>query len=139
MIIWSNHKKDFQRSILATEFADVLICIYPLKNSLYRIKIDKKAKIDNFGPLYDGCIVTKPILPFLVRSTALNASRVLLSKTNGFKDFYVHRSHAINNIVKTQTEQETFEQFVTDIYSPLLFEQQTKRDFETNSSAVLVS
>ena len=31
---------------------------------------------------------------------------------------YVHRAHAINNIIRTQTEQETFEQFITDIYSP---------------------
>lgn len=44
-IIWSEHNKDYNRSILATEFADVLICIYPLKNSLYRIQIDKKPSV----------------------------------------------------------------------------------------------
>lgn len=30
----------------------------------------------------------------------------------------MHRAHAINNIIKTQTEKQTFEQFIVDIYSP---------------------
>jgi hypothetical protein len=44
-IIWSEHVKDYDRTILATEFADVIICIYPLRNELYRIKITKKASV----------------------------------------------------------------------------------------------
>jgi hypothetical protein len=30
----------------------------------------------------------------------------------------VHRAHAIDNIIRTLTEKQTFEQFVVDIYSP---------------------
>jgi hypothetical protein len=45
-------------------------------------------KIGIFGPLFDGAIVHKGVLATLVRATAINASRVLLSKTTGFKDLY---------------------------------------------------
>lgn len=30
----------------------------------------------------------------------------------------MHRAHAINNIIKTLTDKQTFEQFIGDIYSP---------------------
>jgi hypothetical protein len=36
----------------------------------------------------------------------------------------VHRAHAINNIIKTLTEKQTFEQFVGDIYAPALITSQ---------------
>ena len=32
----------------------------------------------------------------------------------------MHRAHSINNIIKTLTEKQTFEQFIGDIYSPAL-------------------
>ena len=32
----------------------------------------------------------------------------------------MHRAHAINNIIRTLTEKQTFEQFVVDIYSPAI-------------------
>jgi hypothetical protein len=35
-----------------------------------------------------------------------------------FLQSYVHRAHAIGNIIRTLTEKQTFEQFVVDIYSP---------------------
>ena len=44
-IIWSEHTKDYDRNILATEFADVIICIYPLRNGLFRIQITKKPSV----------------------------------------------------------------------------------------------
>ena len=44
-IIWSEHTKDYDRNILATEFADVIICIYPLRNGLFRIQITKKTSV----------------------------------------------------------------------------------------------
>jgi hypothetical protein len=85
-IIWSEHTKDYDRSILATEFADVIICVYPLRNSLFRIQIIKKPSVGYFGPLFDGAIVNKNVLPTLIRATAINASRVLLSNTKGYQD-----------------------------------------------------
>ena len=41
-----------------------------------------------------------------------------MSNTKGYQDFFVHRAHAINNIIKTLTDKQTFEQFIGDIYSP---------------------
>lgn len=87
-IIWSEHTRDYDRNILATEFADVIICIYPLRNGLFRIQIIKKPSVGYFGPLFDGAIVNKQTLPTLIRATAVNASRVLLSNTKGYQDLY---------------------------------------------------
>jgi hypothetical protein len=96
-IIWSEHTKDYDRNILATEFADVIICIYPLRRravaststtttGLFRIQLVKKPSIGYFGPLFDGAIVNKRSLPVLIRATAINASRVLLSNIKGYQD-----------------------------------------------------
>ena len=45
---------------------------------------------------------------------------------------YVHRTHSINNIIKTLTEKQTSEQFIADIYAPAInqnnFSASTKRD-----------
>ena len=131
-IIWSEHTKDYDRSILATEFADVIICVYPLSNGLYRVQIIKKSSVGFFGPLFDGAILHKSIMPHLVRATAINASRVLLSNTKGYQDFYVHRAHAISNIVNKLTEKQTFEQFVSDIYAPNLDIFSRTKNAETN-------
>ena len=38
-IVWSEHSRDYRREILPTEFCDVLIIIYPLKNELFRIQV----------------------------------------------------------------------------------------------------
>ena len=44
-IIWSEHSRDYRRGIIATEFGDVLIIIYPLHNGLYRIQINRKPQV----------------------------------------------------------------------------------------------
>ena len=38
-IVWTEHWRDYRRGILPTEFCDVLIVIYPLKNNLFRIQV----------------------------------------------------------------------------------------------------
>ncbi|CAH1262676.1 RALGAPA1 [Branchiostoma lanceolatum] len=74
-IVWSEHTRDYRHGIIATEFGDVLIVIYPLSNHLYRIQIRRKPQVPFFGPLFDGAIVDYKVLPDLVRATAINASR----------------------------------------------------------------
>lgn len=74
-IVWSEHWRDYRRDIIPTEFCDVLIVIYPLHNKLYRIQITRKPEIPFFGPLFDECVVEDKVLPGLVRTTALAASR----------------------------------------------------------------
>ncbi|KAG7252596.1 hypothetical protein CRUP_008328, partial [Coryphaenoides rupestris] len=41
-IVWSEHSRDYRRGIIPTEFGDVLIVIYPVKNHMYSIHILKK-------------------------------------------------------------------------------------------------
>ena len=44
-IIWSEHSRDFRRGIVNTEFADVMIIIYPMQHNLYRIHINCHPKV----------------------------------------------------------------------------------------------
>uniref|UniRef100_A0A8B9MA46 Rap-GAP domain-containing protein n=1 Tax=Accipiter nisus TaxID=211598 RepID=A0A8B9MA46_9AVES len=78
-IVWSEHTRDYRRGIIPTEFGDVLIVIYPMKNHMFSIQIMKKPEVPFFGPLFDGAIVNGKILPIMVRATAINASRALKS------------------------------------------------------------
>ncbi|KAF7251577.1 Ral GTPase-activating protein subunit alpha-1, partial [Varanus komodoensis] len=78
-IVWSEHTRDYRRGIIPTEFGDVLIVIYPMKNYMFSIQIMKKPEVPFFGPLFDGAIVNGKILPIMVRATAINASRALKS------------------------------------------------------------
>ena len=44
-IIWTEHYHEYDRSIIASAFGDVLIVIHPLPNGLYRIRIDKTSQV----------------------------------------------------------------------------------------------
>ncbi|KAJ0062764.1 hypothetical protein NL108_004382, partial [Boleophthalmus pectinirostris] len=79
-IVWSEHSRDYRRGIIPTDFGDVLIIIYPMKNHVYFIQIIKKPQVPFFGPLFDGAIITGTLLPSLVRATCINASRAVKSR-----------------------------------------------------------
>ena len=49
-IIWTEHIHEYDRSIIASAFGDVLIVIHPLPNGLYRIRIDKTSQVSS--PLF---------------------------------------------------------------------------------------
>uniref|UniRef100_A0A8B9ZSQ7 Ral GTPase activating protein catalytic subunit alpha 1 n=1 Tax=Anas zonorhyncha TaxID=75864 RepID=A0A8B9ZSQ7_9AVES len=86
-IVWSEHTRDYRRGIIPTEFGDVLIVIYPMKNHMFSIQIMKKPEVPFFGPLFDGAIVNGKILPIMVRATAINASRALKSLIPLYQNF----------------------------------------------------
>lgn len=44
-IVWSEHSRDYRRGIIPTDFGDVLIIIYPMKNHMYFIQIMKKSQV----------------------------------------------------------------------------------------------
>ncbi|KAI4875282.1 hypothetical protein NFI96_004784 [Prochilodus magdalenae] len=79
-IVWSEHTRDYRRGIIPTDFGDVLIIIYPMKNHMFFIQIMKKPQVPFFGPLFDGAMVTGTLLPSLVRATCINASRAVKSR-----------------------------------------------------------
>ena len=45
--MWSEHYRYYRHGIVNTDFAHVMIIIYPLKNQLFRIQIIKKPKVGN--------------------------------------------------------------------------------------------
>lgn len=47
-IIWTEHYHEYDRSIIASAFGDVLIVIHPLPNGLYRIRIDKTSQVRRY-------------------------------------------------------------------------------------------
>ncbi|KAK5608547.1 Ral GTPase-activating protein subunit alpha-2 [Crenichthys baileyi] len=48
-IVWSEHTRDYRRGIIPTDFGDVLIIIYPMKNNMYFIQIMKKPQVPFYG------------------------------------------------------------------------------------------
>ncbi|XP_068573769.1 ral GTPase-activating protein subunit alpha-1 isoform X6 [Cebidichthys violaceus] len=117
-IVWSEHSRDYRRGIIPTEFGDVLIIIYPMKNHMYSIHILKKPEVPYFGPLFDGAIVDMNILPTMVRATAVNASRALKSLIPLYQNFYEERARYLETIVQHHQEPTTFEDYAARVYSP---------------------
>ncbi|XP_041810540.1 ral GTPase-activating protein subunit alpha-1 isoform X5 [Chelmon rostratus] len=117
-IVWSEHSRDYRRGIIPTEFGDVLIIIYPMKNHMYSIHILKKPEVPFFGPLFDGAIVDVKILPTMVRATAINASRALKSLIPLYQNFYEERARYLETIVQHHQEPTTFEDYAARVYSP---------------------
>ncbi|XP_022083005.1 ral GTPase-activating protein subunit alpha-1-like isoform X2 [Acanthaster planci] len=122
-IVWSEHTRDYRRGIIATEFGDVIIVIYPLENQLFRIQIQRKPEVPFFGPLFDGAIVDHKVLPGLVRATAINASRVKRSQLPLYQRYYEERAKYLETIIKNHKELSTFETFSAHVFDPLLARQ----------------
>lgn len=47
-IVWSEHTRDYRPGIITTDFGDVLIIIYPMKNHMFFIQIVKKPQVSSF-------------------------------------------------------------------------------------------
>ncbi|XP_046712377.1 ral GTPase-activating protein subunit alpha-1 isoform X5 [Silurus meridionalis] len=122
-IVWSEHTRDYRRGIIPTEFGDVLIIIYPMKNHMYSIQIIKKPEVPFFGPLFDGAIVDSKILPTMVRATAINASRALKSLIALYQNFYEERARYLESIVQHHVEFSSFEDYAARMFSPAPFHQ----------------
>ncbi|XP_048340779.1 ral GTPase-activating protein subunit alpha-1 isoform X13 [Sphaerodactylus townsendi] len=117
-IVWSEHTRDYRRGIIPTEFGDVLIVIYPMKNYMFSIQIMKKPEVPFFGPLFDGAIVNGKILPIMVRATAINASRALKSLIPLYQNFYEERARYLHTIVEHHLDPSTFEDFAAQVFCP---------------------
>ncbi|ETE73013.1 Ral GTPase-activating protein subunit alpha-1, partial [Ophiophagus hannah] len=107
------HTRDYRRGIIPTEFGDVLIVIYPMKNYMFSIQIMKKPEVPFFGPLFDGAIVNGKILPIMVRATAINASRALKSLIPLYQNFYEERARYLQTIIQHHLDPSTFEDYAS--------------------------
>ncbi|XP_069788475.1 ral GTPase-activating protein subunit alpha-2 isoform X2 [Narcine bancroftii] len=117
-IIWSEHSRDYRRGIIPTDFGDVLIVIYPMKNCMFYIQILKKPEVPFFGPLFDGAIVNGKLLPSLVRATSINASRAVKCLIPLYQNFYEERAQYVEAIVQQHKEIMSFEDFAAQVFSP---------------------
>uniref|UniRef100_A0A668ARC0 Ral GTPase activating protein catalytic subunit alpha 2 n=1 Tax=Myripristis murdjan TaxID=586833 RepID=A0A668ARC0_9TELE len=117
-IVWSEHTRDYRRGIIPTDFGDVLIIIYPMKNHMYFVQIMKKPQVPFFGPLFNGAIITGTLLPSLVRATCINASRAVKSRLTLYQSFYEERALYLEAIVQNHKEVMTFEDFASQVFSP---------------------
>ncbi|XP_045063440.1 ral GTPase-activating protein subunit alpha-2-like isoform X2 [Coregonus clupeaformis] len=117
-IVWSEHSRDYRRGIIPTDFGDVLIIVYPMKNHMFFIQIMKKQQVPFFGPLFSGAIVTGTLLPSLVRATCINASRAVKSRLTLYQSFYEERALYLEAIVQNHREVMTFEDFASQVFSP---------------------
>ncbi|KAK9403686.1 ral GTPase-activating protein subunit alpha-2 [Crotalus adamanteus] len=117
-VIWSEHTRNYRRGIIPTDFGDVLIIIYPMRNHMFYIEIMKKQQVPFFGPLFNGAIVTAKLLPNLVRATCINASRAVKSLITLYQSFYEERAIYLDEIIRNHKEQLSFEDFAAQVFSP---------------------
>ncbi|KAM4902749.1 ral GTPase-activating protein subunit alpha-2 isoform 2-T2 [Sylvia borin] len=117
-IVWSEHTRNYRRGIIPTDFGDVLIVIYPMKNHMFFIEIMKKPEVPFFGPLFNGAIVTAKLLPSLVCATCINASRAVKSLIPLYQSFYEERALYLEAIIQNHKEVMTFEDFAAQVFSP---------------------
>ncbi|XP_043916093.1 ral GTPase-activating protein subunit alpha-2 [Protopterus annectens] len=75
-------------------------------------------KVPFFGPLFDGAIVTRKLLPSLVRATCINASRAVKSVLPLYQSFYDERALYLEAIIQNHREVMTFEDFAAQVFSP---------------------
>ncbi|XP_036213728.2 probable Rho GTPase-activating protein CG5521 isoform X1 [Bactrocera oleae] len=118
-IVWSEHYRDYRRDILPTEFCDVLIVVYPLKNGLFRVTVNRKPEVPWFGPLANESIVSGACLATLIRATAINASRAKRAALTLFQQYYEERNRSLESVSSRYKESTTFEDFANRIYNPM--------------------
>ena len=68
-IVWSQHWRDYRSTIFKTQFADILIVIYPLPNALFRIELIKKQKQNvscSLSPVFPNHILCRGVVMFFL-------------------------------------------------------------------------
>ncbi|XP_064553244.1 probable Rho GTPase-activating protein CG5521 [Drosophila montana] len=134
-IVWSEHHRDYRRDILPTEFCDVLIVVYPLRNGLFRVTVNRKPEVPWFGPLANESVVSGACLATLIRATAINASRTKRAALPLYQQFYEERNRSLDSVSSRYKESTTFEDFASRIYNPMpLSTLSTLRESNSSSS-----
>jgi len=114
LIVWANLISQRSRLHLPQSIGSralISIVIYPLKSGLFHMRIFKKAS-HPLGPLQDDMVVSKQILPYMVRQTAINACKIL-NDADAPKPFSM-RKVILDEFIRGVKSDGTFMQF----YSP---------------------
>lgn len=102
IIIWNEGYKDIKLSEYMEHYqSDCIIEISTLSNGLFGIKIITKNIIEQEGPLFNGSVVTKRILPITLRLTCINICRQLYNEIDPFES----RKMIIKNIYENSSKQ----------------------------------
>ncbi|KAA0185161.1 RGPA2 [Fasciolopsis buskii] len=121
MIIWTENTRAFSRSMLRTQFGDVLIIIAPLHNGLFRVEVRRESDVGFFGPIVQFAILDSSVLPALVRATAINASRAIRTMKPGYRAQYPfhlneERASSLRQLISRHTSQACFEVFAESLF-----------------------
>ena len=139
-IVWSEHSRLYRPSTITSQFNDVHIIIYPLPNDLYRISIQQKDNIGLFGPLQDGMILTEDLLGPLVRTTAINANRVVRKLQEVYRKPFPIRAYHIREINQRYKVDKPFDTFLGTLFPPVISDvSQRKHIDDLPDSAVRAS
>uniref|UniRef100_A0A673LPI0 Rap-GAP domain-containing protein n=1 Tax=Sinocyclocheilus rhinocerous TaxID=307959 RepID=A0A673LPI0_9TELE len=113
-IVWSEHTRDYRRGIIPTDFGDVLIIIYPMKNHMFFVQIMKKPQnCPVFVFLFwNGVIRATSVLSCMFRSPCFQQRRALTAS------LYEERALYLEAIIQNHKENMTFEDFAAQVFSP---------------------
>ena len=125
-VIWSEHDRhiDIEASF-KSQYLNYVIVIYPMKEvKKCRVQVivnfrdqENQYKIEQgIGPLFDGALVDRDILPHLVRRTIINAGRSITVEQNRPR-FYRDRGRALSKLSGYAREL-TYEEVGCDLLAP---------------------
>ncbi|KAJ3446190.1 tuberin [Anaeramoeba flamelloides] len=115
-IIWCEDDQEYDPKTIVTKFNYAHIIIYPLPNGLFRLQIHSKADVPLFGLLIDGMIVTKQVLPFVVRQTATMATNFSnIARMKSVRHPYAYRLDLINETIDRYKMDIGFEEYFKQI------------------------
>ncbi|KAJ1948735.1 hypothetical protein IWQ62_006850, partial [Dispira parvispora] len=79
-IVWNENNTSFIPGTISGDFGNVIIIIHPLNRDMCGVRIYKERNVPNFGPLLDGTVVPWFAIGPLVRTTAVQAQRLIYSQ-----------------------------------------------------------
>ncbi len=114
-VIWTEHVRDYNPKTIVSEFNDAHIVIYPLPNGLFKIHIYQKENVELFGPLMHGMVISKQLLPGLIRSTCLMANKYVRYTHEGYVTPYANRKRVLNQIIERHKDDTAFRDLIGSI------------------------
>eukprot|EP01129_Flabellula_baltica_P015513 TRINITY_DN7931_c0_g1_i2.p1 TRINITY_DN7931_c0_g1~~TRINITY_DN7931_c0_g1_i2.p1 ORF type:complete len:519 (-),score=74.87 TRINITY_DN7931_c0_g1_i2:1-1557(-) len=116
-IVWCENHRDYDPSIIRSQFNDAHIVIYPLINGMYRIRIHKKDHVPEFGPLRDGMVISDEILGEVVLQTAISANEAVRSTQPSYKIPFAARKEYIKELSERHKQPQPIETMMSRMFS----------------------
>lgn len=119
-VVWTeNYRKVYTRETIATKFCDVLIVLENVGDKMVRVRVEAASALE-FGPLFDGALVTMSELSQLVRLTVINASRAYrLARVEHSRPLR-HREEVFCNEALAHMRPMALAQSINNLYVPTI-------------------